>query len=398
MAGRRHVGRRLLPAALLALAFICLAAGMSFPAFTNAALYTWPLVGIAAGVLALDRRSNLLLSLAALLLCMFIAEAGAALYELSPVGHIHEAEYVRSGKIRNSDPLLRSRLIPSSSATETKIFDQTDVAYKDVAYSIDEKSRRVTVGVADTADQHALFLGCSFTFGTGVQQEETLPSRFQGIVGDRFKVYNYGEGGYGPSQTLLLLQRDELFSDVYPKNGIAIYSFIEDHLNRCTPHSLGKFVGSFINSPLYRLDTQGALIGPYKFDEDERLARYVRLYKVARRSSPLFRVLDRLWEFTYTSTSDSYDIAAGILVAASQEYKKQFDGEFYVLIWPRVTVSNEHLEQFVDTLIKNGIRCIRVPELPDKADARIHHLDHHPSAAEYAWVARHVADVLPGEK
>ena len=45
-----------------------------------------------------------------------------------------------------------------------------------VTYSTDAYSRRVTpVRAVGQADKFILFFGCSFTFGAGVQNDETLP-------------------------------------------------------------------------------------------------------------------------------------------------------------------------------------------------------------------------------
>jgi hypothetical protein len=87
-----------------------------------------------------------------------------------------------------------------------------------------DHTRRVT-GQAKTAAPGLLFVGCSFTQGYGVEDQQTFAS----ILDDELpsmKVINFGTGGYGTYQSLLRL-RDELRTrnDV----GYIVYPFIDDH-------------------------------------------------------------------------------------------------------------------------------------------------------------------------
>ena len=53
---------------------------------------------------------------------------------------------------------------------------------------------RLAKGVAQ---RYALFLGCSYTFGDGVGDSETLPAPF-GARAPAYHVYNFATTGYGP--------------------------------------------------------------------------------------------------------------------------------------------------------------------------------------------------------
>jgi hypothetical protein len=103
------------------------------------------------------------------------------------------------------------------------IFDQT--------YFSNEFLMRVPLAHKEKRKFHAIFAGCSFTWGEGLEPKETFPWIFQ----ESFKnvnAYNLGfiGGGLG-----LSLRYDELFDykkGVKEDEGIFVYTFFFDHLDR----------------------------------------------------------------------------------------------------------------------------------------------------------------------
>jgi hypothetical protein len=117
-----------------------------------------------------------------------------------------------------------------------------------VSYSMDSLSRRVSENVFSTVNKtdtiidkkHALFLGCSFTFGEGLNFSSTFPAIFE-QQNPSYKSYNYGCPGSAPHQMALLF--DEGIntinrSVIKESDGFALYTFIDDHLNRVYGSSL----------------------------------------------------------------------------------------------------------------------------------------------------------------
>jgi hypothetical protein len=103
-----------------------------------------------------------------------------------------------------------------------------------VAYHIDSLSRRVTPFDSRRAvGKYALFLGCSFTYGESVADSSTLPYFFGNKTG--YHPYNYGVSGFSPAHMLALQQSVNMRKEIPEKTGIAIYTYIEDHLARVTP-------------------------------------------------------------------------------------------------------------------------------------------------------------------
>jgi hypothetical protein len=74
-----------------------------------------------------------------------------------------------------------------------------------------------------------LFVGCSFTQGYGVLDEETFPYRFA-QTNPNWDVENFGTGGYGAYQSLLRM-RDVFSRKVYAPR-LVVYGYVDFHSYR----------------------------------------------------------------------------------------------------------------------------------------------------------------------
>jgi hypothetical protein len=267
--------------------------------------------------------------------------------------------------------------------------------FQDVEYTVDAKGRRTTENPnPDLSERHALFFGCSYTFGMGLPTESTLPSRFAEASKGRYRAYNYAVAGWGASQTYLILDDDSVFDDVTPASGIAIYGFIPDHLSRSTPYKLSRLI-AIDHSPLFRLSPNQKLIGPFRADDDDDLASWMYWYARAEAESPLVRQSLRVRDVSYINEHQAMDIVVRLLRESSDKYLKRFpDGRFYVLIWPRVDSKLNDLGYLIKGLKDAALPTLRVPPLPDETRARIHPRDGHPSADEVDWVARQIQSLV----
>ena len=130
----------------------------------------------------------------------------------------------------SSDPTYAFKLIPSQSAQETACVGK-NVVYK-TNYNVDAYGCRVTSPRGNGEGSKWQFFGCSFTFGTGVDDDETLPSHFSRHLGHG-EVVNHGVPGYGPQQLWLWLKAGNL-EQVSNTTGLSccLYVFITHHLRR----------------------------------------------------------------------------------------------------------------------------------------------------------------------
>ena len=69
------------------------------------------------------------------------------------------------------------------------------------------------------------------TFGLGVNDNETMPF-YVAHFASHYRPYNYGVSGYGPHNMLAQLQRGNLTKEINENHGIAIYTFIDHHIDR----------------------------------------------------------------------------------------------------------------------------------------------------------------------
>lgn len=109
-----------------------------------------------------------------------------------------------------------------------------------------------------------VFIGCSFTFGWGVADEETFPARLQQKHPD-WHVMNLGVPAYGGYQSLLRLEQ-LLASGVKPKR--VLYGYMQGHDMRNIAHPAWTFL-------IEKYSTQGMVAVPYaSLDGDHTLVRH----------------------------------------------------------------------------------------------------------------------------
>jgi hypothetical protein len=94
-------------------------------------------------------------------------------------------------------------------------------------YHIDELGNRGTN--ATSIAPYMLCLGCSFTFGQGVEDGETYPAQLQLLQGESLDIQNAGVNGWGTVQAMLLLER---ILEQQDKPKCVTYGFIPVHANR----------------------------------------------------------------------------------------------------------------------------------------------------------------------
>ena len=99
--------------------------------------------------------------------------------------------------------------------------------------TIGKEGQRKTGENNGGVDGQILVIGGSFSQGWGVNDEDTFSSKLQKKY-TNFKVYNFGQGGYGSVQSFLLLEK-QIPKMKSPK--LVIYGFIEHHEYRNTARS-----------------------------------------------------------------------------------------------------------------------------------------------------------------
>ena len=244
------------------------------------------------------------------------------------------------------DPILGYALPTQAQIADTMTFQGT-LVYQGT-YTTDAYGRRVTPIEPPEQRRHfLLFFGCSMTFGLWVHDDETMPF-YAAHYAPHYRPYNYGVSGYGPNQMLAQLQSRDLTQEIPELQGIAIYTFIDDHLYR----ALGAIRASppwGVHPPLYTLDSQ------------DRLVLQERATFGSRLGSLLFWGLGHSQILTYYSITlppmprikaEHMRLTARIIEEARKAFRQQFPrGEFYVLLYPGV----RHGKDLLPYLTQAGI-------------------------------------------
>ena len=333
------------------------------------------------------RRLRLLISISSTFLFLGVLEIAVQYYEssLAPASKIYSYTGEASLGWMAEHPLVGYAFRGPARLWATATIGD-EILYDSVFYSIDSLSRRTCDPAFDTP-KHALFFGGSFAFGEGLSNAQMIACQFQTASENKYQSYNYGMMGWGPSQAFVQLGVDELFSDIQQRSGIAVFSFIGDHIYRTT-WNIGV-VAEFQEYPFFRLSESGDLVGPLKARDRWNLRSATNVFKFWRGYSPMFRTLVDPSMIRIDSDEEAVMTTARVLEAARRRYRNRFDGEFIVLLWPRSRLAPELEELFVQELTELGVPVIRVPKLPGKStDAFLHPKDSHPSSRETTWVAR----------
>ncbi len=149
-----------------------------------------------------------------------------------------------------------------------------------VRYRTNSFGHRITTQEKKSHATHNLiFEGCSFTFGEGVIDEDTFPSRV-GFYLPKIQTFNHGIQGSSPSRVLeeLLKTGGSYLKDIDDKPAVVILTFIDDHLRRIIGSSARLIQHpNIINSEPYFSYSDGNLA--YKDSFSEHPWKIFHLYR-----------------------------------------------------------------------------------------------------------------------
>ena len=134
-----------------------------------------------------------------------------------------------SGGLFQVDDVLGVRPKPGLRTTAKMTLDGATIY--DVVYTFDDDGLRVSPPVVSGASEDcALFFGCSYTFGEGVNDEETMP--FRAGVRSRMRVRNFAYSGYGPHQMLAAIEAGLVERAAHCRPRYAVYQAVYHHALR----------------------------------------------------------------------------------------------------------------------------------------------------------------------
>jgi hypothetical protein len=303
-----------------------------------------------------------------------MAEVACFVMESRVRARLGEVQYSADDFIQH-DELLGAKP-KSNMALKVAKADGAGNALWRAEYSIDALGRRVTpTDHSEPKKATILFFGCSFAFGEGLNDDETLPY-YVGKDAPCYRTVNYGFIGYGPQQTLARLQDDKALDELRGSNVILVYAYMGEpkvgHIDRAIG-SLHLY-GWARHFPYYHVDPSGRLVrdGSFKTGRPCRDAIYSAL-----RKSAVVRFLGI--NIPWSIRQDHVDLAARIIEESRNVFKERFHSdEFYVVSFPGAEPSTN--KALMAALAKAGIRVLDYSGLKMSGpDYRIP-VDEHPTA------------------
>jgi hypothetical protein len=207
--------------------------------------------------------------------------------------------------------------------------DTGQVAY-DIEYKIDDFGYRIVPRTTEErASRFALFLGCSFTYGEGLKETETMPYFFSDLD-PTYRSYNMAYHGYGPNDLLARARGDtNLQKMIEQPSGVILYTFIDDHVQRALGSS-SHFVTTMGNHPYFTENEDGRLTQHKDFDHGEPFFALFSNLLGSSATGNFFHL-----DFPPRLSEKHFRFFAEIVSELREEYSRQFPkSHFYFIFYP----------------------------------------------------------------
>jgi hypothetical protein len=276
----------------------------------------------------------------------------------------------------------------------------------DVSYTIDDRGLRVTPRPdgPDSRTDCVLFFGDSFTFGTGVSDQETMPYQVAMKSAKAIRVFNFGVGGYGAHQMLSAIEHRLIEKVTGCDRRLVkqvIYQAIWQHAGR-----VAGLVRWDHHGPWYDFDETGAVIYRGHFDDGFQ-GIWRRIWLVTATQAAKSEVYRRVMGITGEALRRLGDTDLALYVSVVARTRELIHtrypcASFHVLFWD--TNEDPSLE-ILDRLRLLGPQLHRMSTILPNYDYgvggstyKIHPQDGHPNALAHELIADRVVEtILPDE-
>ena len=243
-----------------------------------------------------------------------------------------------------------------------------------VTYRFDANGLREIPAPVQGVTHKVVFFGCSFMFGHGVEDDQTLPYYFVRDAKGTFEGFNFAGDGWGPHQMLREIETG-FVRRIAGTPDLAIYEAIPDHLRRVAGRAPWE------DGPKYDLcrGDQACYSGPF------HSADYVTYH----------HWLDRSWTMKYFETHSAQlsrpsDIPLFIAVLKRTRTLLESNGtRFVVVLWDQ----NELAKAMLKTLRANQFDVIALSSVFSGSDLKnglLTQSDLHPSPATDKAIATYL--------
>lgn len=222
----------------------------------------------------------------------------------------------------------------------------------------------------------ALFLGGSFTFGEGLNWQETLPAKFSKVQ-KSYHSLNYGWPGWGPHHSYTLLKKVLNFKDKNINPKICIFQTAPWHIPRSSGYAQWDRFGPKFEIKNNELVYQGSFSKRY----------IIRLLDIANRSAVWKLIYPYIGNLKNIINEKDIDLYISLVDGIVKECKNQFNATTIVIYWDEeinknnyAGYSNKEILNLMKKAISDDGYILVVSKILDILDPKMRTFDlHHPS-------------------
>lgn len=204
----------------------------------------------------------------------------------------------------------------------SSIRENNDELIYEVSYSF-KNGRRCIPNNNDTSIYNVFFVGGSYFFGAGLNDNQTTPYFLNELSYNKYNLYNYAFSGYGAHQSLMIIEKKIIntLRRTKDKNAV-IYLFIPSHIIRAAGNAIWD-----VNGPHYELiNNELVYLGGF---DDNRISRQnylTKRIKIVWRNSHVYA------SFFEDKTSNKDIIRTREIIKRMQSLLAKYNCRFIVLI------------------------------------------------------------------
>ena len=297
---------------------------------------------------------------------------------------VYEGDYLEQGALFRQDPELGIALEPRRRVSCRLLVDDREVW--NVRYSTDEFGRRRTVFPGtQTPTATAVFFGCSFLFGEGSEDADTIPSCFC-KESSGYLAANYGVPGWGTQHMLALLESGQLPAQMFMPAKLGVYLYLPEVHEARVVGDMDIVNGFGSGFPYYELNATGQPERNGSFASGRPVTSlFYGLLGKSRTRALLGLNFPR-------RQPQHYLLTAAVIARARDLFLQQFpDSRFIVVAYPDPDSETLTLK----TCRENGLEVLDLRQLFDPAHPSFQHEgDGHPTPAANAAVANAIVEKL----
>ena len=275
--------------------------------------------------------------------------------------------------------------------TATKMLG--DQIVYEATYTHDEHGLRESPPCdGENAVGDVLFFGGSFTYGMGVNDNQTMPFQVGLMTERQFCIHNFGLQGYGPHQMLSALEHG-IVARVVPDDGkikVGIYLAITDHLSRAAGRSTWDQHG-----PRYLMAPSGEVRFSGNFDDNTGFSK-----SLARHLRKSF-TYNRIAEARTGAREMDLELFLGIVNASRKTFESLYEKtDFHVIFWdnPQIELSQKTAGYLKGKMQHLHLITEIIPDIHQNKELyRISEHDGHPSAHTHGLIAEYVVSNILAE-